>query len=137
MHEYFFLHISLYLRYSRIKKIVFRNTKQAISPNLLWISVTNVVIFAQILLFLLHFRFRQKNINVQTGLYCSRRLLMGADKSKTQEVLSLRRLTHLTCSSLWQFCWTNRLRNVLNAALVSGSPGSTTRSRLIPDQSEH
>jgi hypothetical protein len=84
MHEYFFLRISLYLRYSRTKKIVFRNTKQA--PNLLWISVTNVVIFAQILLFLQHFRFRQKNINVQTGLYCSRRLLLGADKGKTQEV---------------------------------------------------
>ena len=37
-----------------------------------------------------------------------------------------------TCSSLWQFCWTNRFLNVLNAAFVSGSPGSTTRSKLIP-----
>ena len=46
----------------------------------------NVVIFAQILLFLQHFRFCQKNMNVQTGLSCSRRLLMGADKSKTQEL---------------------------------------------------
>jgi hypothetical protein len=68
------------------KRLYFATQNKGFYPNLLWISVTNVVIFAQILLFLLHFRFRQKNMNVQTGLYCSRRLLMGADKSKTQEV---------------------------------------------------
>jgi hypothetical protein len=46
------------------KRLYFGTQNKRFYPNLLWISVTNVVIFAQILLFLLHFRFRQKNMNL-------------------------------------------------------------------------
>jgi hypothetical protein len=48
MHEYFFLHILYTFAIPEQKILYFATQNKRFYPNLLWISVTNVVIFAQI-----------------------------------------------------------------------------------------